>query len=230
MTRYSSVLGATCIGALGLLAAMEPASGATLFRATLTVDQEVLSNPAAPFPTSSNATGLAEFSLNDAGTALSYTITLTGLDVGSLIGSPQTLDTGDDVAKIHLHLGGVGIAGPRVFDIQDAVLTPMGPEFMTDDADDRQIDAPAGIVGGTITGIWEQSDGPGGSISTTLSAQIGNLKSNQLYANIHPNRFFANGELRGQIRPVPETTSVLSTLALGAIGACSLLRRRQPSI
>lgn len=153
------------------------------FISILDGSQEVPSN-------NSLAYGFADLELDPSGTALSYNITIVGLDFGALAGQPaQTLDTGDDVTGLHLHPGARGVNAPVAFGIFD-------PD---QDLDDRNIAFfPGGAV--SITGIWEQTD----SGNEPLSNFIGQLQNAapgadvSLYLNTHTQEFPA-GEIRGQI-------------------------------
>jgi CHRD domain len=186
------------------------AIAATLFQANIDVGQEVCSKPAEPCPSTSNATGFFSAELNDAEDALKYTFKIDGLDLGSPIGKPQTADSGDDIVKVHIHFGARGVAGPVVFAPLD--LT------MGERDNDLAIVAPEGIIGGTLSGIWTLSEG--------LQDQLDNLKSGQLYVNIHSSRFLANGELRGQITKAPEPTMLLGLVLVGTTGLLFCQRQR----
>lgn len=104
--------------------------------------------------------------------------------------------------------------------------------------------APAGVNAGVLypllSFITPGADNKSGTISATINlvdnannrgfdvaTQLGQLNGGLWYFNIHSNPTFTGGEIRGQILPVPEP----STLALGAMGLGSLLlwgaRRRR---
>jgi hypothetical protein len=194
------------------------AIAATLFQADLDVRQEVCSKPGEPCPITSNASGSFSAELNEDESALRYTFEIDGLDLGYPVGQSQTADTGDDVFKVHFHLGAPGVAGPVVFSPLDLTM---------DERDnDLAIAAPVNRIGGTVSGVWELTEG--------LADQLENLKSGQLYANIHSNRFLANGELRGQIttasgsnRQVARTPEPTAIAGLGLVGSTALLLRRR---
>jgi CHRD domain len=185
------------------------AIAATLFHAKIDVAQEVCDplSPEEPCPTTSSATGTFSAELNDAEDALTYKFELNGLDLGASIGQPQTPDTGDDIKKVHIHVGDFGVRGPVVF----------APFDLTKDEkdDDLAIDIPTG----TVSGIWNADE--------ELLEQLSALKAGNLYVNIHSERFLFNGEIRGQIttRTIPEPTMLLG-LAL-ASSAGLLLKKRQ---
>jgi CHRD domain len=103
------------------------ASAATVFIANLTGSQE---NPA----TGSSATGVGTFILNDAMTALTYNITVNGIDFN---GSQTPANLNDNLVAAHFHAGAAGVNGPVVFGFfgapfndtfpNDVVFTPHRP-------------------------------------------------------------------------------------------------------
>jgi len=138
------------------------------------------------------ATGVATLSLNTAGTALTYSVTISaGIDFGELIdGTPRTADPQDDAILMHIHAGARGANGGVVFDIL--------PLAMTDDADDLQIvENPNGSV--TISGVWETTDSDPlpGSMVTALQAGTG-PNDVPFYFNVHTAQF-GGGAIRGQL-------------------------------
>jgi hypothetical protein len=183
-----------------LLAASGSAWADTVFTANITHDQEV-SNP--PIPNEGSA-GTGRFVLNDAGTALTYDVTLTGLDLDGL----QTpANPNDNVTRIHFHAASFGVNGGIVFGIIDASPT------LRNDLDDLVINP----VTGRITGVWDNAEGNG----TTLAQQMNNLLSGGLYFNVHT-ADHGGGEIRGQVVPEPS-----SLLAVAAIAPLLLSRRRR---
>jgi hypothetical protein len=173
-----------------------PAWAAIQFHAIIESAQEV-ANPPVPFQGTS---GVGLFELNDAMTALSYDITLTGLDIDGL----QTPgDLNDNATRFHIHAAPAGTNGGIVFGMKDP----------NHDLDDLVINP----VTGRITGVWDGTEGNG----TTLAAQLDNLLANNLYFNVHtPDH--AGGEIRGQITRVPEP-AILGLL----VGAMLLLLPRR---
>lgn len=172
-----------------------------VFTATITHDQEVASPPVPD----QGSSGTGTFILNDAMTALSYDITLFGLDIDGL----QTPGNGNDNAtRFHIHAAPAGFNGGIVFGMKDP----------NHDLDDLVIDAAAG----RITGVWDGIEGSSGS----LAAQLGNLLANGLYFNVHTPDF-PSGEIRGQIilqAPAPASLALVA-IALAGLG----LRRRNPT-
>jgi hypothetical protein len=124
--------------------------------------------------TGSTATGGATLTLNAAGTALAYTITLVGLDLDGT----QTVDPADDVTALHFHNAPPGANGAVVFGL-------IGPNH---DTDDLVINPAAG----TLTGIWEETD------VNPLSPLLEDLNAGNLYLNVHTTGF-SGGEIRGQV-------------------------------
>jgi hypothetical protein len=177
-----------------------PAGAVTLFQAVIENEQEV-ANPPVP---EQGTGGVGLFELNDAMTALSYDITLFGLDIDGL----QTPGNANDNAnRFHFHAAQAGQNGGIVFGMKDP----------NHDVDDLVMNP----VTGRITGVWDGAEGNG----TTLAAQLANLLNNGLYFNVHTTDH-PGGEVRGQIIRIPEPAGcVLGLLGLGALQ----LARRQPT-
>jgi hypothetical protein len=174
------------------------------FRANLTHDQEV-SNP--PIP-NEGSSGVGVFILNDAQNALSYDVTLFGLDIDGLQ-TPN--DPNDNVTRTHFHFAPPGQNGGIVFGQID------GQASLRNDLDDLVVNP----VTGRITGVWDGNEGN----NTTLSAQLTNLLAGNLYFNVHT-ADHGGGEIRGQVVIIPEP----GTWLLGVLGAglgCLVWRRRR---
>ena len=155
---------------------------ATAFRVIMTGSQEVP-------PRSTSARGLGTVIFDDAALTASYTIRVTGLDFGPVLGSSaQTPDTGDDVTSFHVHNAARGVNG-------DVVFGQINPSH---DADDLRI-TPNTDGSWTVRGRWETTDPANVSISTFASqldtARIGS--DVPLYFNAHTEEF-TGGEIRGQ--------------------------------
>ena len=162
-----------------------------LFSADLTASQEV-------DPGDNDATGTAELRLNELGTGLRYTLTVSGLDFGNLAGvTPQTTETDDDVVGLHIHQGNRGENGDVVFGIANP----------SQDEDDFTVvindDGSA-----TISGVWEESDPANQSLSNFVTdlQSTADGEDTDLYFNIHT-AGFPSGAIRGQITG-GETTTV----------------------
>jgi hypothetical protein len=195
----NKLFAAALLAAVALIAA-RPAEAVTRFRAIIENEQEV-ANPPVP---EQGSGGMGIFELNDAMTALSYDITLFGLDIDGL----QTPGTdADNANRFHIHAGPAGTNGGIQFGMKDP----------NHDLDDLVINP----VTGRITGVWDGNEGNG----TTLAAQLANLLSNGLYFNVHTTDH-PGGEVRGQLILVPEPgTCVLGAIMCGALIGFSRRRR-----
>ena len=169
----------------------------TLYQVTLDGSQEVPPNP-------SLASGEATLILNAAEDALTYTITISGLD---LDGNQTPMDASDDVTGMHIHFAPAGANGGVVF----GLINP------GHDVDDIIVDP----VAGTVSGIWENTD------VNPLSAQLANLKAGNLYLNVHTVTY-PGGEIRAQITggaPIPTLTQwgiITMILLLVIIGSIAI--------
>jgi hypothetical protein len=182
---------------------VSPLQAATEFRATITHTQEV-SNP--PIP-NEGSSGLGIFILNDAQTALSYDIVLTGLD---LDGAQTPNDPNDNVTRTHFHFAPSGSNGGIVYGQIDPSAA------LRNDLDDLIVNAGTG----RITGVWDNAEGN----NTTLAAQLANLLAGNLYFNVHTSDH-AGGEIRGQVLMVPEPSSML--LFGCGVALCGVAYRRR---
>jgi len=189
----------------------EPAADPVALNSLLSGTQEV------PLFTGTAATGVSSLSLNEAGDALAYSLTLNGLDFGTLLGTdPQTLDTSDDVTRIHIHAGARGENGPVALGLFDLVAPAAGGQ----DADDLTIvENPDGSV--TLSGVWEPTD----PALISLSEFVEDIRTAapgdglDLYWNVHTERF-PGGEIRGQLQQgeAPETGPVRLTVSVRNLG------------
>ncbi|WP_299410047.1 CHRD domain-containing protein [Acaryochloris sp. IP29b_bin.148] len=156
----------------------------------LTTDQEVTpsNNP--------EASGTSTLLLNQAGDAISYQLTVFGLDFGQFIGEGTafTADTSDDVTKVHVHNAVRGENGPLAFapiDLSDLSINDQ-------DQDDLQITQNLdGSV--TLQGVWETSDPALIPLNTFVNdiREAGTGEDLPLYWNIHTEGS-PDGAIRGQ--------------------------------
>jgi uncharacterized protein (TIGR03118 family) len=185
-----------------------------LFVVSLTNGQEV--PPAVPTTTGGAArpasSGTARFQFNSAQTAMTFTATITNIDVTT----SQTADTNDNLTAAHIHAGPAvvpGVNGPVVWGFFGAPFNDNNPN--------DQVFFPNPGVGGTFSGKWDAPEGNG----TTLAAQLTNLREGHAYINFHT-RQFGGGEIRGNF---PSATSFRDTLVAGLNAAtetrASVLRK-----
>ena len=174
-----------------------------LFVVSLTNNQE--NPPVTPTLTTGGARpasfGTARFQFNDAQTALSFTATISNIDVGG-----QTADTNDDLVAAHIH------AGPNSPPTNNPVVWGFfGAPFNDNNPNDQSFSPTAGGVGGTFRGKWDAPEGNG----TTLAAQLNNLREGRAYINFHTKQF-GGGEIRGNF---PAATVFRDQLVAGLNGA-----------
>ncbi|HXI26456.1 MAG TPA: CHRD domain-containing protein, partial [Pyrinomonadaceae bacterium] len=162
------------------------------FSVSLTNSQEV--PPTVPTTTTGAArpasSGTAVFQFNSAQTAMTFTATISNIDVGG-----QTADTNDDLVAAHIHAGASvapGVNGPVVWGF-------FGAPFNDNNPNDQVFFPTAGGVGGTFRGKWDAPEGNG----TTLAAQLSNLREGRAYINFHTKQF-TGGEIRGNF-PAADT-------------------------
>jgi serralysin len=164
---------------------------ATAYRVIMTGSQEVP-------PNSSNAIGLGTVVFDNAALAATYSIRVSGLDFGPVLGLPeQTPDASDNITNFHVHNAPRGTSGPVVF----------GQIAPNHDTDDLSIGLNAD-GSWTVRGRWETTDPANTSISAFASqlnaAPIGSDVS--LYFNAHTPSFPA-GEIRGQWVAIADESS-----------------------
>ena len=175
-------------------------------RLTSVLDGEQEVDPGDP-----DAAGTSQLILNEYGDALSYELTVSGLDFGAFIGdgTPQTKDTSDDVTRLHIHTGDRGENGGVAFGILDLV----DPAADGQDSDDLKITVnDDGST--TLTGIWEETDPALISLSE-FTEEIQNAAPGEdigLYWNVHTEEF-PGGAIRGQLQGdlLLPTTEIVGT-------------------
>jgi hypothetical protein len=193
------------------LALTTPVSAVTLFKATLTGDQE------AP-PNTSTALGFATFVLNDAQTELSVSVIVNGLDFTGLQtpGNPN-----DNLEDAHIHCCAPAGDDP---DVNNARVRWgfIGSPFNNTDNDGTTTPFSTG-VGGTFTGVWDVNEGNTTATSgpINLTNQLPGILAGLAYINFHTVGF-PGGEVRGQILQVSEPSAFLllgiGLLVLGIAG------------
>ncbi len=183
-----------------------------LFVVSLTNGQEV--PPAVPTTTTGAArpasSGTARFQFNDAQTALSFTATISNIDVGG-----QTADTNDDLIAAHIHAGpsvAPGVNGPVVWGF-------FGSPFNDNNPNDQVFFPTSGGVGGTFRGKWDAPEGNG----TTLAAQLTNLREGRAYINFHTKQF-TGGEIRGNFPAADAFRNQLVAAINGGATRAQILR------
>lgn len=138
----------------------------------------------------------------------------TGAGTGNLNGEPGSFVFNYEVSYsglrgglvaplAHIHSGIRGVNGPIIHDLDNA------RSFI-------------GTTEGTIKGDWRFDD----PTSPLIDGFAQELLNGNLYFNIH-SEFSPSGEIRGQIEEVPEPSSALGVLTLGALGAFQLKKQRR---
>jgi len=159
--------------------------------------------------------GTADFVLNTAQTALSFTATVFNIDFTGT----QTADVNDNLIAAHIH------AGPAVTPTTNVgvVWGFFGSPFNDNNPNDIVFAPFATGVGGTISGKWDALEGNG----TTLTAQLDNILTGHSYINFHTTQF-PGGEIRGNISAVPEpSTWAMMILGFAGIGFMAYRRSRK---
>ena len=160
--------------------------------------------------------GTADFVLNTAMTAMTFTATIFNIDFTGT----QTADTNDNLLNAHIH------AGPLVTPTTNGpvVWGFIGTPFNDNTPNDVIVTPFATGVGGTVSGKWDAPEGNG----TTLTAQLDNILNNRSYINFHTVQF-VGGEIRGNILVVPEPAS-FALLAAGGLMLIGYRARRKSTI
>lgn len=180
----------------------------------LTTSQEVTpsNNP--------EASGQSVLQLNSAGDALSYTLTVFGLDFGQFIGDGTafTPDTSDDVTKVHIHNAVRGENGPLAFALIDLEDLAVNDQDNDDLIISRNED---GSV--TLQGIWETSDPALIPLSDFVNTIRGSAAGEDipLYWNVHTVGSPA-GAIRGQWQPDGLTGSDLPNSLVASTSQATL--------
>jgi hypothetical protein len=216
---FRSFAGATGVFVFALTLSSAGARADIFLHADLSNSAE---NPAAAPTTGLGAPrpasfGTADFVLNTAQTALSFTATIFNIDFTGT----QTADTNDNLVAAHIH------AGPLVTPTTNGpvVWGFFGAPFNDNNPNDMAFTPFAVGVGGTISGKWDVPEGNG----TTLAAQIANILGGHSYINFHTVQF-GGGEIRGNIgvAAVPEpSTWAMMILGFAGVGYMTCRRKRR---
>lgn len=186
------------------LACAPAAHAVTVFTATLSGAQEF------PVTGSPTATGFGTFVLNDAQTALTWNVSVSGIDFTGA----QSTAANDNLTNAHIHRAPPGAPGPVVWGF---IGTPFND---TNPTDTVVSPFPSGL-GGTVSSKWDAPEGN----NTTLTAELANLLAGNTYINFHTAQF-PGGAVRGQIVPVVPEPGTLALLASALVAGGGLLRKR----
>jgi uncharacterized protein (TIGR03118 family) len=147
--------------------------------------------------------GTAIFSLNGAGTALSFSGTIFNMDFTGT----QSADTNDNLTNAHIHASGTVTPTTN----GGVVFGFIGTPFNDNNPNDALVTPfPIGL-GGSFSSKWDAPEGN----NTTLAAQLANLQEGRAYINFHTVQF-GGGEIRGHF---PEMTAFRNSLVAGLNGA-----------
>jgi uncharacterized protein (TIGR03118 family) len=192
------------VDALLASAGLSP-SDVRLFDVSLTNAQE---NPDAN-PTNSDDTarpasfGTARLQFNSAQTSMRLNATVNNIDFTGA----QTADTNDNLTAAHIHAGAAvtpDTNGPVVWGF-------IGTPFNDNNPNDAVVTPFSSGVGGAVQAKWDAPEGN----STTLAAQLSNLREGRAYLNFHTVQF-GGGEIRGNI---PAADAFRNSLVAGLNGA-----------
>ncbi|NEO99196.1 MAG: CHRD domain-containing protein [Symploca sp. SIO2E9] len=212
----------------GQMIASSSAMAYSFFRAYLSGEEEIVTNPDgtfSPIPNDSSARGVADLKLNDSGDELSYRFEIFGLDLGILEQGTQNPDNfpvtavdapDNTVTQLHFHNAPAGANGPVVF--SPASLLASGFDDLGNIEFENNTDTGSTIV----SGIWDINDP-----RPLTPGLVDELLSGNIYINVHTVGI-PGGELRGQIEKVPEPTATVGLVLAGSMGL--ILARRKSAL
>jgi CHRD domain-containing protein/PEP-CTERM motif-containing protein len=167
--------------------------------------------------------GTADFVLNDARTAMSFTATIFNVD---FTGS-QTSDVNDNLIAAHIHASPTaGLTAPNAPVVWGFFGSPFNDTNSPTAALLSDCTPFSTGVGGTCAGTWDLNEGNGvvsPGVPVTLTNQLSNILSGHSYINFHTTQF-PGGELRGFLA-VSEPSS-LALLGVAAFGLFAFVSRR----
>jgi hypothetical protein len=191
-----------------------------VFGTILTGGQQVSGDSGSP------ASAKATLGYDEAG-ALTYELTVVGLDFGTFIGDgiPLTADPNDDVTRIDFGNAPIGEVGDIAFGVvgvdgDDDLIFTSNPDGST-----------------TISGIWEETDlasiplstfVPGLDSAVATTSENGAPQVSELYVNVSTVGD-PEGAIRGQIASLPQGTYD-TLLAIDPIALNALVSQETASI
>lgn len=193
---------------LGIVSHASGVSAETQYGANLDSSQ-VLNNAS-----DSTATGAAQFSLNNAGTHLSYSVNFAGLDLDPIAANRTDPN---DIIGIHIHLHVADVIGPHILNVFG---------FPSEDDADLVVD----YENESLTGVYDMSDGidpatglpffQDDPLATKLIANwLDELDAGDLYLAVHSRKASTETPpgvaIRGNIFLIPEPAA--GTLLLNSV-------------
>ena len=207
MTHSMKILASTALVAAGLAA---PASAAT-YRAFLDAGQSTVPLTPQTGPEEAAATGTAIFTTDEATQTLDFTLDVVGIELDqlwdTLVAAP--------VGPIHLHNGPAGVNGPIVIPFPLPFDAAEGGYEDTDDGFRLAVEDYAFSDAIALSGV-----------DVAFDDFLGALSAGNYYINVHSDEF-GDGEIRGQLSPIPLPAGAwLGATGLLALAGMGARRRR----